>query len=287
MTGTLKRRGRSMYAASPLLFAVCLLLAFMCLFPLWLMFVNSTKSTEQIRQTGGALALLPSGYFFSNISSLLSKGFNLAGGFLNSLIIAISSTLLCVYFSTLTAYGFVGYNFPCKGVLFAVLMATMIIPSQLGMIGWYQLVVDLSMYDTWVPLIVPSIASATTVFFLKQYLEATYSRDIVEAARIDGSGEFHTFNFIVLPISLPAVATMAIFSFVYSWNNYLGPLMILQSEELFTLPMLVEQLKTDIYASDYGAIYSGILLTVAPLIVVYLCFSKLIIGGVALGGVKE
>ncbi|MGN0822410.1 MAG: carbohydrate ABC transporter permease, partial [Candidatus Gallimonas sp.] len=215
------------------------------------------------------------------------SGFPIMSGMLNSFIIAMSSTVLCVYFSMLTAYGFVAYEFKAKKQLYGVILASMVVPSQLGMIGWYQLVVDLGMYNTWIPLILPSIAAPTTVFFLKQYLETSYSRDIVEAARIDGSGEFHTFNSIILPISVPALATMAIFSFVYSWNNYLGPIMILNSEELYTLPMLVQMLKTNIYATDYGLVYAGILLTILPLLIVYLAFSRFIIGGVAIGGVKE
>lgn len=268
-------------------FVICVLLAFMCLFPLWLMLSNSTRTTIQIQQIGGAESLLFSTHFFDNIASLLNKGFDIFGGFFNSLFIAITSTVLCVYFSALTAYGFVGYQFIGKKILFAVLMATMLIPGQLGMIGWYQLVVDLGMYDSWTPLILPSIASATTVFFLKQYLETTYSKDLVEAARIDGAKEFYTFNTIILPISAPALATQAIFSFVYAWNNYLPPLMILNSSSKYTLPIWIHQLNADTHEVDFGALYAGLVITVFPLVVVYLVFSRFIVSGIALGGVKE
>ena len=270
-----------------ILFAVCVFFAFLCIFPLWLMLSNATRTTTQIQQVGGLRALIPSRYFFSNIDALLNQGFDIWGGVVNSFVIAVSSTLLCVYFSALTAYGFVGYRFRFQKVLFSILLATMLIPGQLGMIGWYQLVVDLRMYDTWVPLILPSVASATTVFFLKQYLEATYSKDLVDAARIDGSREFMTFNRIILPISAPALATMAIFSFVYSWNNYLPPLMILNSESLYTLPLWINLLNANTHEVNYGALYAGLVMTVLPPLIVYLCFSKFIVGGVALGGVKE
>ncbi len=275
---------RKFFTVDTLLFVLCIIFAVICIFPLWLLFVNATKETSQIKQS---VSIIPSGYLFANLKGLMTSGFPIGTGFMNSLIIALASTVLCVYFSLLTAYGFIGYDFKFKGALYAILLATMIIPSQLGMIGWYQLVVDLGMYDTWIPLILPSIASAATVFFFEKYLEATYSKDLVEAARIDGSAEFRTFNSIILPISIPAIATQAIFSFVYSWNNYLAPVMILNSENLYTLPMLVQALKTNIYATDYGMIYAGLLLTVLPLIIVYFCFSKFIVGGVALGGVKE
>lgn len=269
------------------IFFVCVFFAFICLFPVWLMIVNATRTTTQINQVGGFLALIPSIHFFENVQTLTNSGFDIFGGFVNSVIIAVLSTFLCVYFSALTAYGFVGYNFKFKSALFAVLLATMLIPGQLGMIGWYQLVSDLYLMDTWIPLIVPSIASATTVFFLKQYFEASFSKEIIDAARIDGSSEFGTFNRIILPISVPALATMAIFSFVYAWNNYMGPLMILNSEELFTLPLWINKLNTFNHDIDYGALYAGLVISVLPLILIYLAFSKFIVGGLTLGSVKE
>ena len=269
------------------IFFVCVFFAFICIFPVWLMIVNATRTTTQINQVGGFLALIPSTHFFENVQTLTNSGFDIFGGFVNSVIIAVLSTFLCVYFSALTAYGFVGYNFKFKSALFAVLLATMLIPGQLGMIGWYQLVSDLYLMDTWIPLIIPSIASATTVFFLKQYFEASFSKEIIEAARIDGSSEFGTFNRIILPISVPALATMAIFSFVYAWNNYMGPLMILNSEELFTLPLWINKLNTFNHDIDYGALYAGLVISVLPLILIYLAFSKFIVGGLTLGSVKE
>ncbi|MBQ8406294.1 MAG: carbohydrate ABC transporter permease, partial [Clostridia bacterium] len=112
-------------------------------------------------------------------------------------------------------------------------------------------------------------------------------KDLVEAARIDGSHEFYTFNKIILPISAPALATQAIFSFVYAWNNYLPPLMILNTESLYTLPIWIHQLNADTHEIDYGALYAGLIITVLPLVIVYLAFSKFIVGGIAQGGVKE
>ena len=283
IVSTQQKQRKVFYWKSWLLFVFCVIVAFICLFPVYLMMINATRSAEQIRQSFG---LLPSKYFFSNLSTLTEK-FPIWLGMFNSFFIALCSTILCVYFSALTAYGFVAYEFKAKKPLYAFLIATMLIPTQLSMIGWFRLVVDMGMYDTWWPLIIPSIASASTVFFIKQYLDATFSKELIEAARIDGSPEFLTFNVMMIPIMMPALATMAIFSYIYSWNGYLGPLMILTSEENQTLPILVEKLKTDIHGVDYGAQYAGIFMTVLPLLVIYLCFSKLIIRGVAVGGTKE
>jgi multiple sugar transport system permease protein len=141
--------------------------------------------------------------------------------------------------------------------------------------------------NSFLPLIIPSIAAASTVFFFKQYLEANFQISLVEAARIDGAGEFFTYNTIIMPIMVPAMATMGIMAMIGSWNNYLTPLMLLTKKELATLPMMVKELRGDIYRTEYGSIYLGLTMTALPLMIVYFCFSKYIIAGVAVGGVKE
>jgi len=138
-----------------------------------------------------------------------------------------------------------------------------------------------------VPLIIPAIAAPGTVFFLKQYLSANLQLSLVEASRIDGAGEFLTFNKIVMPLMMPAMATMGIMAVIGSWNNYLTPLMLLSNPTMKTLPMMVKELRGDIYRTEYGSIYVGLSLTALPLMLVYFALSKYIIAGVAVGGVKE
>jgi len=146
---------------------------------------------------------------------------------------------------------------------------------------------QLGLTNSYLPLIIPSIASAATVFFFRQYLEANFQVSLVEAARIDGCGEFRTYNSIVMPIMVPAMATMGIMAVIGAWNNYLTPLMLLSDPGMKTLPMMVQELRGDIYRTEYGSIYLGLTMTALPLIIVYFAFSKYIIAGVALGGVKE
>ncbi len=274
--------GKKVKNAGTLIFAI--IVALMCLLPVWILFVNATRTTAAIQQ---GISFIPGDQLFININRLLDKGFPILRSFFNSVFISFSSTALCLYFSALTAFAFVMYDFKYKNVLFSIVLLIIMMPTQLSLIGFYQLVVDLGMYDTWWPLILPSIASAATVFFLKQYMESNFSKSIVEAARIDGASEFGIFNKICIPMTMPALATMGIFGIVSSWNNYMGPLLILQSIENYTLPMLVQLLKTDIYSTDLGAIYAGVFLTMLPLLVVYAIFAKKIVAGVALGGVKE
>ena len=265
-------------------YILCILFTVLCLFPIWVLFVNATRSTTQIQTT---VSFLPSNHLIENYRSLMAKNFMLYRAFFNSLFISVTSTGLSVYFSALTAYGLYIYNFKGKNFLFKLVLVILMIPGQLSMVGFYQFMLKLNLYDSYIPLIVPSIAAPSTVFFLKQYLESVYPKDLTEATRMDGANEFLIFNRITVPIVVPALATMSIFGIVYSWNNYVMPLILLNTQSKFTMPMLVQLLRTDIYATDYGALYLGLMLTILPLIVIYLILSKAIIRGVALGGIKE
>ncbi|WP_438447029.1 carbohydrate ABC transporter permease [Gorillibacterium sp. sgz5001074] len=266
------------------IYVVCMLLSVLSILPFWIMFVNATRSTPEI-QSG--LSLIPSGHLMSNWDVLIGKSFDPFQGFLNSFIISGGSTLLTVYFSSLTAYALVVYNWRMRQAFFTIIMCVMMIPAQASAIGFYQFMYKLHWTNNYLPLILPAIAAPAVVFFMRQYLLATLSLEIVEAARIDGSGEFAIFNNIVLPIMTPAIATQAIFAFVGSWNNLFMPLILLTQKEKYTLPIMVSLLRGDIYKTEFGSIYLGLALTVLPLFVIYFLLSRYIIAGVALGGVKE
>ena len=167
------------------------------------------------------------------------------------------------------------------------ILAVMMIPTQVTALGFLQLINKLHMDDTFTPLIVPAIAAPITYFYMKQYMESTLPLAIIEAARIDGSGEFRAFNSIVLPMMKPAIAVQAIFTFVSSWNNYFTPALVLHTDTKKTLPILIAQLRSaDFLKFDMGQVYVMIAFSIFPVIVVYLLLSKFIVGGVALGGVK-
>lgn len=267
-----------------IIYVVCIALAVLSVLPFWIMIVNATRSTTEIQQH--AISLIPSGYMANNLKILLGKSFNPMVGFMNSLIISIGATVLALYFSSLTAYAQVAYNWKLRNAFFSFIMVVMMIPAQITMIGFYQMVYKIHMTNHLSMLILPAIASPSMVFFMRQYLHPTLSMEIVQSARIDGAGEFMIFNRIVLPIMKPAVATQAIFSFVASWNNLFTPLVLLTDQKRYTMPIMVSLLKGDIYKTEYGSVYMGLTLTVLPLIIVYLLLSKYIIAGVALGGVK-
>lgn len=267
-----------------LLTALCIILAILSLFPFIIMIVNSTRSTPEIQ--AHAVSLIPSKYLFKNFAKLTGKSFNPAVGFCNSLIISVGVSVLSLYFSTLTAYALVIYDWKAKKYFFGFIMAIMMIPAQITMIGFYQMVYKIHMTNNLLMLILPAIQSPQMVFFMRQYMIPLLSPSLVESSRIDGAKEFRTFNQIVLPIMKPALATQGIFTFVISWNNLFTPLVLLTKQNKYTLPIMVSLLKGDIYKTEYGAVYMGLTLTALPLIVVYLLLSKYIIGGVALGSVK-
>ena len=266
------------------IYVVCVFLTILSLFPFWIMFMNATRSTTEIQQH--AISFVHSTYLLSNLKILLGKSFDPMVGFMNSLTIAAGSTVLSAYFSTLTAYALVVYEWRLKKPFFSFIMAVMMIPAQVTMIGFYQMVYRIGMTNNLSMLILPAIASPSIVFFMRQYMYPALSMEIIQSARIDGAGEFRIFNTIALPIMKPAIATQAIFSFVSSWNNLFTPLVLLTDQEKYTLPIMVSLLRGDIYKTEYGSVYLGLSMTVLPLIVVYLLLSKYIIAGVALGSVK-
>jgi multiple sugar transport system permease protein len=277
-----KKSGRVMKVV---VYAVCIFLAILSIFPFWIMFMNATRGTYEIQQS--QISLLPSTFLKSNWQVFEGKSFNPFVGFANSMIVSTFSTALAVYFSSLTAYALTVYNWRLRQPFFSFILAIMMIPTQVMVIGFYQFIYKIEMTNNFLPLIIPSIAAPTMVFFMRQYLMATLQIDIVNSARIDGSGEFKTFNRIILPIMKPAIATQAIFSFVSSWNNLFLPQIILTDSKKYTMPIMVSLLRGDIYRTEYGAVYLGLSLTVLPLFIVYFLLSKYIIAGVALGGVKE
>ena len=266
-------------------YVFCILLAIISLLPYVIMIINSTRSTTQIPQH--AISLVPSTHLLENFKVLTGKTFDPIKGFINSMIISCGATICTVYFSTMTAYALVAYDWRLRKPFFTMIMCVLMIPAQVTTIGFYQFMYSIGMTNNFLALILPAIASPTTVFFMRQFMIPSLPMEILQSARIDGAGEFRIFNQIVLPMMKPAMATQAIFAFVSSWNNLFLPLILLTKNDKYTMPIMVSLLNGDIYKTEYGAVYLGLLLTVLPLFVIYFLLSKYIIAGVALGGVKE
>ncbi len=266
---------------------VCAFFCILSLLPFLLMIMNATRTSSAI-QSG--VTLIPSTHLIENWKMLMAKQngmqLTLQMALKNSLMITIPGTFLAIYGSCMTAYGIHVYDFKLKKFAWAFIMAIMMVPTQVTIIGFYRFMIQLKLIDTYIPLIVPCIAAPAVVFFMKQYMESTLSLEMIEAARIDGAREFRIFNTIIMPIMKPAVATQAIFQFIAQWNNLFTPTILLTTDTKKTLPLFVQMLTSDQFRVDYGVVYVGLTVTVVPLIIVYLILSKYIVAGVALGGVK-
>ena len=278
------KKGMGIHARRILAYVILVLVSFLCLFWFYVLFVNATRSHGELTK---GFTPIPSTYLWKNWQGVMAGTLPIVRGMFNSLFVALCSAVLCTYFSTMTAYAIHVYDFKIKKFMFTFIMAVMTIPTQVTALGFLQLVSDMKLEDNFIPLIVPAIAAPVTFFYMKQYMESALPLSLVEAARIDGSGEFRTFNTIVLPLMKPAIAVQAIFTFVSSWNNYFTPALILHNDKMKTLPILIAQLRSaDFLKFDMGQVYVTIAFSIFPVIVVYLILSKFIVQGVAMGSVK-
>jgi len=280
------RKARRMLQTSRfVVYLILIFLSVMCLFSFYMLIINATRSNADLQ---GGFRIVPSDQFFINLKNAWTDAsIDIPRGMLNSFFVASTSAILSTYFSALTAYGIHAYNFRLKKAAFTFIMAVMVIPNQVYAVGFYQMCVRLGWTNSYIPLILPGIAAPVVFFYMKQYMESVLPMEIVDAARVDGSGEFHTFNRIILPMLKPALAVQLIFSFVQSWNNYFLPALLLDKAEMKTVPIMIAQLRSADYSKfDMGKVYMFILLAILPVMIVYICLSKYIIKGVTAGSVK-
>lgn len=268
-----------------IVYAILIFLTVLCLFFFYLLIINSTRSDGQL---DAGFTMIPGGHFFENLYNAWHDGtINIPVGMRNSFIVSMLTAMLTSYFSALTAYAIHAYQFKLKKVIYAFILGIMMIPTQVGAVGFVQLAYKLNLTNKLWVIIVPAVASPMVFFYMKQYLEATLPLEMVEASRIDGSSEIATFNRIVLPIMKPAIAVQMIFSFVNSWNDYFMPALLLNKAEKQTVPIMIATLRSaDFTKFDMGKVYALILMSILPVMVVYIILSKSIIKGVTSGSVK-
>ena len=274
-----------MFGARFVVYFILIFLSVLCLFSFYMMLVNSSRSNFELQ---AGFTPWFSTHLLENLRNAWNDAsINIPRGMLNSFLIAACCAILTTYFSALTAYGVHVYDFKLKKFAFYFIMAVMMIPPQVSAVGFIQLCYKMNLTNNYIPLIIPSIAAPVVFFYMKQYLESVLPMEIVEAARIDGSNEFSSFNRIVLPIMKPAIAVQMIFAFVASWNNYFIPALILDKADLKTVPIMVAQLRSADYSKfDMGKVYMFIMLAILPVIVVYVVLSRAIIRGATAGAVK-
>ncbi len=280
-----RRAKAQLTALRVLVYIILIFLSILCLFSFYMLLINASRSNAQLQ---AGFTLIPGGHMLENLrNAWTDSSINIPRGMLNSFLVASCTAVLTTYFSALTAYGIHAYNFRFKRLAFSFIMAVMVIPTQVSASGFIQICYKLGLTNNYLMLILPGIAAPIVFFYMKQYMESVLPMEIVEAARVDGSSEFRTFNTIILPMLKPALAVQLIFSFVQSWNNYFLPALLLTKAEMKTVPIMIAQLRSADYSKfDMGKVYMFILLAILPVLVVYIILSKSIIKGVTAGSVK-
>ena len=268
-----------------LCYIVLAVICFLCLFFFYVLVINATHSHFEVQK---GFSFLPGTSFSTNLhNALTDANIPVVSGILNSLTVSAMSALLAVYFSGLTAYGIHAYSFRLKNLALTFILLIMSMPTQVSAVGFVSLVTGMGLDDSLIPLFLPKIAAPTVFYFIIQYMKGNLPMEIVEAARVDGSGEFFTFNRIVLPMLKPAISVQLIFTFVESWNNYFLPALLLDKAEMKTVPIMIAQLRAADYSKfDLGKVYMFILLAILPVLLVYIFLSRYIVKGVTAGSVK-
>jgi len=215
----------------------------------------------------------------------LQEQYNILGIVKNTFVIAFSATILRLFFCALGGYGFAKFKFPGQGALFAFLLGTMVIPGAATLVPVYIIMRDLKWIDTFWPLIIPGAANAFGIFFMRQYIMSV-SNELMDAARIDGAGEFTIFWRIILPIIAPGLTSLGLIFFMGSWNDFIGPLIYLKSPEHFTLPLIIRSLIGPVGRTVYDVQMAASVISLIPLLIIFLIFQRRFVEGITAGAIK-
>ena len=259
---------------------ILILMTLVMFFPLYIVFVMGTYYSEDIFK---GLPMLPSDYFLTNLKLVISKGFFSA--YLNSITVSVASVILSVLVSTMIGFALAKYNFKGKKFIFAFVMAIMMIPGQISMIGYMLEMRKMNLINTLLPLIFTWAAHPLGAFLMMQFISDGIPDELLESARLDGCSEPGIFFKIVIPCIKSGFVTLATLVFLWSWNNYVLPLILINKQELFTIPLMVNNL-SNAFRSEYRAIMCAIGLSVLPMIVIFSLCSRTFIQGIAAGAVK-
>ena len=286
---TTRRRRRSrdsgaeVARAGPLIYVVLALGAALSVFPLYFMFVVATRSNDAI---GGLPPVLtPGGQLADNVQRLLDNAdAHFLRGLLNSVLVSGAVTISVVLFSTLAGFAFAKLRFRGRNALLLVIVATMAIPVQLGLIPLYILMVKLGWTGELKAVIVPFLVSGFGVFMMRQYTASAVSDELIEAARVDGCSTLRIYWNVVLPAVRPAAAVLGLFTFMQTWNDFLWPYSVLNQDQP-TVQLSLATLSSGYY-SDFSQIFAGTALATLPLLLVFVLFGRQIIGGIMEGALK-
>ena len=265
------------------IYAFLIAILIICIVPFYLMIVNGTRSAADIN---AGVSFIPGKYLLTNYKSITTQ-LDLFTGLKNTAIVCTVIMIVSSYIAGLTAFSIVFYEYRFKKLLFGIILASLMLPQALGLIGYFDLCIKLNILDSLAALVFAAASNAAGVFFLKQYAQSTIPVALIQAARVDGASELRIFHRIGIPMMLPGMASIGIFSFVFNWNNYILPLTLISTPSKYTISMVINQLNSTVYFRDFGAIYLGIAISIVPIIIVFVVFSKVIIKGIAGGSIDK
>jgi multiple sugar transport system permease protein/cellobiose transport system permease protein len=267
-------------AKSLILGIVLALISVISLIPFWLMFSMSTYKSEMIFQNN---PLIPSNYFVENLKTIFASNF--VQSYLNSFIISVTAMLVSVLICAMAGYAMNVYDFRFKKVVNMFIMMTMMVPTQIGIIGYMIEMRNMKVNNTLLPMIFVWLASGLGAYWMISFVKSGLPMELVESARIDGAGEFRIFGSIAIPCIKPGILTLCLLQFLWSWNSYMYPLVFVNKQANYTIPIFVKSLASA-YRTDYGAQLAGLTLSTIPVLILFCFGSKSFIKGMTAGAVK-
>ncbi|MEH7177042.1 carbohydrate ABC transporter permease [Neobacillus vireti] len=263
---------------------VFLIISFLALFPIINLLISSLRPSSELMRNGISITFDPSTMSFDNYMYIFTQGGNYWSWFINSLVITTITIVLSLFFSSMVGYALALYDFKGRNLIFGCVLFILMVPFEILMLPLFQLMINLNLIDTYAAVILPAVVAPMAVFFFRQYALGL-PKELMDAARIDGSNEYGVFFRIMLPLMTPSLAAMAILQGLGSWNNFLWPLIVLRSNDMFTLPIGLATLLTP-YGNNYDILIAGSVMTIIPIIILFIFFQRYFVAGLTVGGVK-
>ncbi|MBM7570684.1 carbohydrate ABC transporter permease [Aquibacillus albus] len=260
------------------------IICFIALFPILNLLLSSFRPSSELMRNGISLTFDPSMLNLDNYTYIFTQAGDYWTWYGNSLAISALTIVLSLFFSSMVGYALAVYDFKGSNFFFVLVLFILMVPFEILMLPLYQLMISMQLINTYTAVVLPAIVAPIAVFFFRQFALGL-PKELMDAARIDGSTEYGIFFKIMLPLMTPSLAAMAILQGLNSWNNFLWPLIVLRSNDMFTLPIGLATLLTP-YGNNYDVLIAGSVMTIVPIIILFIFFQRYFISGLTVGGVK-
>lgn len=267
------------------MFIIFTIVGILFIFPLFALTLASFKPSTELLRFGLNVKLQPEMLTLSNYSFILSgEAGHYFSWYKNSILITFIYTVLCLFLTAMVGYGMAVYRFRGRNLLFTLVLVVMMLPIEIIMLPMYKLMVSFKMINTYWGVIIPFVVAPLPIFFFRQFATGL-PKELMDAARVDGCTEYGIYFRVMMPLMAPAFAAMGILQALFSWNNFLWPLIVLRTNEMFTLPIGLSTLLTP-YGNNYDVLIAGSVLTIVPIFILYFFFQRYFVEGMTAGGVK-